>query len=176
MLRSNIHWAKANNIVLGEESCFDHNSIQNSLPEQDYLLNLNNITIAPDSSVNFGFGENLIRSLDNCYFEGEITIESDCPYTINSSTIKNSGNEESTISINSNSGTPLLENVILNGGVAIKNVDELSYSEISNSKLIAPYRINASNLFLCDETITNFDAGNIEHKVDSTVTNELDIL
>ena len=176
LLRSNIHWAKANNIVLGEESCFDHNAIQNSLPAQDYLLNLNNITIAPDSSVNFGFGENLIRSLNNCYFEGEITIESDCPYTINSSIIKNSGNEESTISINSNNGTPLLENVILNGGVEIKNVDELSYSEISNSKLLSPYRVNASNLFLCDETITNFDSDNIEHKVDSTVTNELDIL
>ena len=146
------------------------------MPEPTYLLNLNHITLAPDAFISFNFGGNFIKSLNNCYLEGELNIQSDCPYKINSSTIKNDNDEESTIFISSNGGNPLIESVLFNGDVEIKNVDELNYSEISNSKILSPYRVNASNLFLCDETITNFNADNIEHKVDSTVTNKLDIL
>lgn len=175
-LRGNISWVKANNITIGEDARFSHNVIQNHLPEPTYLLNLNHITLAPDAFISFNFGENFIKSLNNCYLEGEFNIQSDCPYKINSSTIKNDNDEESTIFISSNGGNPLIESVLFNGDVEIKNVDELNYSEISNSKILSPYRVNASNLFLCDETITNFNADNIEHKVDSTVTNKLDIL
>lgn len=175
-LRGNISWVKANNITIGEDARFSHNVIQNHLPEPTYLLNLNHITLAPDAFISFNFGGNFIKSLNNCYLEGELNIQGDCPYKINSSTIKNDNDEESTIFISSNGGNPLIESVLLNGDVEIKNLDELSYSEISNSKLLSPYRVNASNLFLCDETITNFNANNVEHKVDSTVTNELDIL
>lgn len=175
-LRGNISWVKANNITIGKDARFSHNVIQNHLPEPTYLLNLNHITLAPDAFISFNFGENFIKSLNNCYLEGELNIQSDCPYKINSSTIKNDNDEESTIFISSNGGNPLIESVLFNGDVEIKNVDELNYSEISNSKILSPYRVNASNLFLCDETITNFNANNVEHKVDSTVTNELDIL
>lgn len=176
LLRNNISWVKANNITIGEDACFSHNVIYNQLPEPTYLLNLNHITLAPDAFISFNFEENFIKSLNNCYLEGELNIQSDCPYKIISSTIKNDNDEESTIFISSNGGSPLIENVIFNGDVEIKNVDELNYSEISNSKILSPYMVNASNLFLYDETITNFNANNIEHKVDSTVTNELDIL
>ena len=171
-----ISWMKANNITLGKNTSFYHTLLRDTWPKLDYLLNLDNITIAPDSSLHFDYGKDFARSLNNCYVEGKVSIESNCPYEINSSTIKNNNDEESTIFISSNGGNPLIESVLFNGDVEIKNVDELSYSEISNSKLLSPYRVNASNLFLCDETITNFDADNIEHKVDSTVTNELDIL
>ena len=171
-----IFWMKANNITLGKNTSFYHTLLRDTWPKLDYLLNLDNITIAPDSSLHFDYGKDFARSLNNCYVEGKVSIESNCPYEINSSTIKNNNDEESTIFISSNGGNPLIESVLFNGDVEIKNVDELSYSEISNSKLLSPYRVNASNLFLCDETITNFDADNIEHKVDSTVTNELDIL
>jgi len=174
-LRGTISWVKANNIILGEDARFIHNVFRNELPESDYLLNLNNITIAPNGYVCFDDGENVPRSLNNCYFEGEISVESDCPYEINSSTIKNNNSEESTVFINS-TDTPLIEGVLLNGDVEIKNIDKLSYSEISNSKLLSPYRVNVSDLFLNNETMTHFSANDVEHKVDSRVTDELEIL
>lgn len=134
-----------------------------------------NVTIAPDGYVYFDDGEIFTRSLSNCYFEGEISVESDCPYEINSSTIKNNNSEESTVFISS-TDTPLIEGVLLNGDVEIKNIDKLSYSEISNSKLLSPYRVNVSDLFLNNETMTHFSANDVERKVDSTATDELEIL
>ena len=175
-LRGTISWVKANNIILGKDARFTHNVARHELPEPDYLLNLNNITIAPDGYVYFDDGEIFTRSLNNCYFEGEISIENDCPYEIKSSTIKNNNDEESTIFISSNGGSPLIEGVLLNGDVEIKNIDKLSYSEISNSKLLSPYRVNISDLFLNNETVTHFSANDVEHKVDSIATDELEIL
>lgn len=177
-LRGSISWVKANNIILGKDARFTHNVSRNELPEPDYLLNLNNITIAPDGYVYFDDGEIFTKSLSNCYFEGEISVESDCPYEINSSTIKNNNSEESTVFISSNSGSPLIEGVIFNGDVEIKNIDKLSYSEISNSTLSSGTSIALSDLFLFDQVIDEC-SGLVQEKKDevvSVVTNKLDIL
>lgn len=177
-LRGSISWVKANNITIGEDARFSHNVIQNHLPEPTYLLNLNHITLAPYAFISFNFGENFIKSLNNCYLEGELNIQGDCSYEINLSTIKNDNSEESTVFISSNSGSPLIEGVIFNGDVEIKNIDKLSYSEISNSTLSSGTSIALSDLFLFDQVIDEC-SGLVQEKKDevvSVVTNKLDIL